>query len=84
MRTWSSIAFIIGCILFIFGISIYTSSDYGLPPVPAGWVVAICFLILSGALIFSGITMFHSFIKTGRVFRFNGNYLYLRFYIFKI
>ncbi len=58
MRTWSSIAFIIGCILFIFGISIYTSSDYGLPPVPAGWVLAICILILSGAMIFSGITMF--------------------------
>lgn len=57
MRTWSSIGFIIGSILTVIGIGIYSGSDYGMPPVPAGWLVAVIFLCIGSSIMLSSLML---------------------------
>lgn len=57
MKTWSSIGFIIGSILWIVGIGMYMSSSADLPPIPSGWLFALVFLCFGCACMISSIML---------------------------
>lgn len=57
MRTWSSIGFIVGSILLVVGIGLHASSDIGMVPIPAGWIVALFFLVLGSSLMLSSLML---------------------------
>lgn len=57
MKTWSSIGLIVGSIMCIFGIGMLVNADYGLPPIPFGYVLALVFFTLGGAFLLSSVTL---------------------------